>query len=47
MPYQPPVLPHVETRAGKYDTKIPNHFYHDSLGDPHTCQGNHNHPPEM
>lgn len=46
MPYQPPVLPHVETRTGKYDTKIQNHFYDDpGMEDPYTCQENHNHPP--
>lgn len=27
-----------------YDPSRPNHFFHDSLGDPATCQENHNHP---
>lgn len=27
-----------------YDANRPNHFMHDSLGDPATCQKNHNHP---
>lgn len=26
------------------DLSKPNHFYHDSLGDPATCTGDHNHP---
>lgn len=25
----------------------PNHYYHDSLGDPATCTGDHNHPTEL
>jgi hypothetical protein len=27
-----------------YDSLLPNHFRHDSLGDPLTCTGAHNHP---
>lgn len=27
-----------------FDPNRPNHFMHDSLGDPSTCTGNHNHP---
>lgn len=26
------------------DLSRPNHFFHDSLGDPATCTGDHNHP---
>lgn len=26
------------------DQNKPNHFFHDSLGDPETCEGDHNHP---
>lgn len=26
------------------DPTRPNHFFHDSLGDPATCPGDHNHP---
>lgn len=24
----------------------PNHYFHDSLGDPYTCTGDHNHPED-
>ena len=27
------------------DGILPNHYHHDSLGDPETCTGDHNHPP--
>lgn len=44
-----PVDPnHVEEEPlmAKADWSKPNHFFHDSLGDPATCTGDHNHPPE-
>jgi len=25
----------------------PNHYYDDSLGDPNTCEGDHNHPVDL
>lgn len=31
--------------VGGYDNTRPNHMTHDSLGDPVTCTGNHNHSP--
>lgn len=32
---------------GTYDQNRPNHFFHDSLGDPEMCTGNHNHPRDI
>lgn len=26
------------------DPSKPNHYFHDALGDPGTCKGDHNHP---
>jgi len=29
------------------DLSRPNHYFHDSLGDPFTCTGDHNHPDPL
>jgi hypothetical protein len=29
------------------DLSKPNHYHNDSLGDPYTCTGDHNHPDEL
>lgn len=34
----------VEVLADEPDPSKPNHYYHDGLGDPATCTGDHNHP---
>ncbi|MCV7247779.1 hypothetical protein H7J07_06000 [Mycobacterium koreense] len=33
--------------ANGYDPSRPNRFMHDSLGDPYTCTGDHNHPQHI
>jgi hypothetical protein len=34
-------------RAVTYDPSLPNHFFHDSMGDPDTCREDHNHPGDV